>query len=193
MNSIERIFKKDYLPCLEDAIWAHTRTTGAWESKFLINSMTYQLFDVGGARSERKKWIHVFEDVDMLVFTMDVSCYCQVLHEDHTTNRMEEQFVLWASIVNSKWFTRTKITVLFTKEDKLTPDRLRRHPFGTRFSDYTGDPESAQDIIQYLTWRLDGLIDGQGKSDSKNRRVNFCRAGTISESMRVWENLLSVH
>lgn len=190
MDSIERVFKKNYLASLEDVIWAHTKTTGTWESKFLINDTTYQLFDVGGARSERKKWVHLFERVNMVVFTVDLSCYHQVSNEDNDANRMEEQLMLWESIANSRWFVSSRITVLFTKEDKLTPTRLRRHPFAAKFTDYTGDPESAEDIIKYLTWRLDGLLDRE--LHARSGRVAFCRAGTISQSMGVWKKLLSV-
>lgn len=178
------------MPSLEDVLWTQSRTTGTWESKFLINGRTYQLFDVGGARSERKKWITAFEDVSMVIFTLDLSCYHQVLNEDAGTNRMEEQFTLWDSIVNSRWFSSARIAVLLTKEDKLTPDRLRRHPFGERFPDYSGDPESADDIIKYIIWRLDGLISRQ--ENFRSGRVRFCRSGTISESLGVWEKLLSV-
>ncbi|KAK2613420.1 hypothetical protein N8I77_000337 [Diaporthe amygdali] len=190
LNSIERIFKKDYLPSLEDVIWAQTRTTGTWESKFLINGANYHFFDVGGTRSERKKWINVFPNVNMMVFTFDVSCYHQALNEDLDGNRMDEQFMLWESIANSHWFTNVRIVVLFTKADKLTPDNLMYHPFKSKFNDYNGDPESAEDIIKYLTWRLDGLVSRQ--LNTRSGRVTFCRAGTISESMRVWNDLLSV-
>lgn len=45
----------------------------------------YRLFDVGGQRSERKKWIHCFEDVTAIIFCVALSGYDQVLHEDETT------------------------------------------------------------------------------------------------------------
>jgi hypothetical protein len=45
----------------------------------------YRLFDVGGQRSERKKWIHCFEDVTAIIFCVAMSEYDQVLHEDETT------------------------------------------------------------------------------------------------------------
>lgn len=126
----------------------------------------------------------------MLIFTMDVSCYHQVLNENCSGNRLEEQFTLWQNLSNSHWFTDAKIVVLFTKEDKLTPDRLRRYPFGEQFTDYTGGPESAEDMVKYLTWRLDGLVDRQ--QNARSWRVTFCRAGTISDSIKVWDKLLSV-
>lgn len=47
--------------------------------------LTCRLFDVGGQRSERKKWIHCFEDVTAIIFCVAMSEYDQVLHEDETT------------------------------------------------------------------------------------------------------------
>lgn len=49
--------------------------------------MIFRLFDVGGQRSERKKWIHCFEDVTAIIFCVAMSEYDQVLHEDETTVR----------------------------------------------------------------------------------------------------------
>jgi hypothetical protein len=36
------------------------KTTGIIETKFTINDMIFKLFDVGGQRSERRKWIGAF-------------------------------------------------------------------------------------------------------------------------------------
>ena len=42
------------------------------------------MFDVGGQRSERKKWIHCFENVTALVFLVSLSEYDQMLYEDES-------------------------------------------------------------------------------------------------------------
>lgn len=40
------------------------------------------MFDVGGQRSERKKWIHCFEAVTAVLFLVAISGYDQCLVED---------------------------------------------------------------------------------------------------------------
>ena len=41
-----------------------------------------RMVDVGGQRSERKKWIHCFEGVTAIVFCVSLSAYDLVLAED---------------------------------------------------------------------------------------------------------------
>lgn len=67
-----------------------------------MNQVSIHLFDVGGQRSERKKWIHCFEAVTSIIFCVAISEYDQVLLEDGTQNRLEESIVLFDSIVNSR-------------------------------------------------------------------------------------------
>ena len=43
------------------------------------------MFDVGGQRSERKKWIHCFEGVTAIIFCVSLSAYDLVLAEDEET------------------------------------------------------------------------------------------------------------
>ena len=43
------------------------------------------MFDVGGQRSERRKWIHCFDDVHGVIFITSLSEYDQVIDEDGTT------------------------------------------------------------------------------------------------------------
>ncbi len=46
------------------------------------------MFDVGGQRSERKKWIHCFEGVTAIIFCVALSGYDLVLAEDEEMNRL---------------------------------------------------------------------------------------------------------
>lgn len=47
----------------------------------------FSVVDVGGQRSERRKWIHCFDDVKAIIFVVALSGYNQVLFEDTRVNR----------------------------------------------------------------------------------------------------------
>lgn len=47
-----------------------------------------RMFDVGGQRSERKKWIHCFEGVTAIIFCVALSDYDLVLAEDEEMVRL---------------------------------------------------------------------------------------------------------
>lgn len=47
------------------------------------------MFDVGGQRSERKKWIHCFEGVTAIIFCVALSAYDLVLAEDEEMVRRD--------------------------------------------------------------------------------------------------------
>lgn len=63
---------------------SRVKTTGITETTFSIGELTYRMFDVGGQRSERKKWIHCFENVTAIIFLVAISEYDQLLLEDET-------------------------------------------------------------------------------------------------------------
>ena len=55
-----------------------------------------RLVDVGGQRSERRKWIQCFDDVKAVLFVAALSGYDMTLFEDGTTVSVT---VLWSSLV----------------------------------------------------------------------------------------------
>jgi len=83
-NAIERMSQMSYMPSDQDILRSRVKTTGITETTFQVGELTYKLFDVGGQRSERKKWIHCFENVTALVFLVSLSEYDQMLYEDES-------------------------------------------------------------------------------------------------------------
>jgi len=53
------------------------------------------MFDVGGQRSERKKWIHCFENVTSIIFCVALSEYDQVLLEENSQVRDAPRIALF--------------------------------------------------------------------------------------------------
>ena len=58
------------------------KTTGIVETTFTLKKHKFRIVDVGGQRSERKKWIYCFEGVTAVIFVSALNEYDLVLAED---------------------------------------------------------------------------------------------------------------
>jgi guanine nucleotide-binding protein G(i) subunit alpha len=148
-DSIGRIAQPDYLPNDQDVLRSRVKTTGITETTFIIGDLTYRMFDVGGQRSERKKWIHCFENVTTILFLVAISEYDQLLFEDETVNRMQEALTLFDSICNSRWFVKTSIILFLNKIDRFK-EKLPVSPMKNYFPDYEGRNSTAHVLLWIL-------------------------------------------
>jgi hypothetical protein len=70
------------MPTNQDILYAKLRTIGIVETVFELGGYSYRMVDVGGQRSERKKWIRAFDDVNAVIFVASISAYDQIIAED---------------------------------------------------------------------------------------------------------------
>lgn len=166
-DSIDRMATPNYMPSDQDVLRSRVKSTGITETHFQIGELRYKVFDVGGQRSERKKWIHCFENVTAIIFLVAISEYDQLLYEDQNVNRMQEALTLFESICNSRWFVRTSI-ILFLNKIDLFKQKLPVSPMSHFFPDFSGgsDYNAACD---YIVNRFVGL----NRSDSKTIYSHF--------------------
>jgi hypothetical protein len=113
------------------------RTTGIIETVFTVDNLTFRMVDVGGQRSERKKWVHCFQDVTALIFVVGLNEYDMKLFEDEAVNRMHESVELFDEICNSEWFERTSIIQFLNKRD-LFEEKIKRVDLRVCFAEYNG-------------------------------------------------------
>jgi guanine nucleotide-binding protein G(o) subunit alpha len=78
LDKLDEIGSPKYLPSVQDILRTRVKTTGIVEINFTFKDLNFRVFDVGGQRSERKKWIHCFEDVTAIIFIVALSEYDQV-------------------------------------------------------------------------------------------------------------------
>ncbi|KAJ2000695.1 guanine nucleotide-binding protein subunit alpha [Coemansia thaxteri] len=147
-DSIGRICQEGYLPTDQDVLRSRVKTTGINETIFRVGELTYRMLDVGGQRSERKKWIHCFENVTAILFLVAISEYDQVLIEDESVNRMQEALTLFDSICNSRWFVKTSI-ILFLNKIDIFREKFPHSPMRKYFPDFDGgdDIDAASEYI----------------------------------------------
>ena len=68
------------------------------------------MVDVGGQRSERRKWIHCFESVTTIIYLVALSEYDQVLYENAKEVRAKTCFVSQTSVnVSFKCLRREEV------------------------------------------------------------------------------------
>lgn len=149
LDKMEEIGSDEFIPSTQDILRSRVKTTGIVEINFLLKGMNFRVFDVGGQRSERKKWIHCFEDVTSIIFLVALSEYDLVLAEDETANRMQESLKLFDNICNNKYFVNTAFILFLNKKDsflaKVGVSSIRKC-----FPEYTGKDEydEASDFIR---------------------------------------------
>ncbi|MCJ1283127.1 guanine nucleotide-binding protein subunit alpha [Xylographa opegraphella] len=160
-RSIIALSNPSYFPTDQDILRSRVKTTGITETSFVAPVQSLSVFDFGGVRSERKKWIRCFENAGTILFTVDISSYDQLLCEDETVNRMQEALVLFDSVVNSRWFVKTAIALFFTKYDKLAA-KLKASPMKNYFPQFVGG-DDLEEATAYITRRFVSLNENHAK------------------------------
>jgi len=145
---INEVAENGYVPNGQDVLRSRVRTTGIVENSFDIDGNQFKMFDVGGQRNERKKWIHCFENVTAVLFVAAISEYDQFLYEDNETNRMTEALNLFEEICNSRWFRETSMILFLNKRD-LFADKVTKVPLSKCFPQYDG-PDNYLSGVEFL-------------------------------------------
>jgi guanine nucleotide-binding protein G(i) subunit alpha len=148
-DSIDRLVAPDYQVSQEDVLRSRTKTTGIIETEFDVKGTHFRMVDVGGQRSERKKWMYCFQDVTAVLFCVALSEYDLKLYEDDTTNRMHESIKLFKEICNTKWFVNTSMILFLNKKD-LFEEKIKKTDLKVCFPEYNGgcDFEAASSFIR---------------------------------------------
>ena len=112
IQNLERVCQVDYVPEIEDLLRVRVPTTGVLEYTFKLKDTYFLFVDVGGQRSERRKWINCFENVTAMLYVTSLSDYDSLMSADELKssntdssekiNRMKESLDLFNTIVNWK-------------------------------------------------------------------------------------------
>ena len=141
---------------------------------------------MGGQRSERKKWLHCFEDVTAILFCVALSEYDLVLSEDenkvislylsfnntinalttklyYLKNRMLESMDLYQSISSNIWFMNTPIMLFFNKID-LFEAKIKKSPITICFPEYSGE-NTYEATTLYIKRKFEILTKSSGNKE----------------------------
>jgi guanine nucleotide-binding protein G(i) subunit alpha len=151
-DQVEDLAVTGYIPTEDHMLRARVRTTGVSETLFKIDKTQFRMVDVGGQRSERKKWIRCFENVTCVLFVAAISTYDQSLFEDDGTNRIIEALNLFEETCNSQWFEKTSIILFLNKRDLFLEKLAAGIPITecAALSGYEGKDDDYQASVDYI-------------------------------------------
>jgi len=180
IRELDRIAQENFTPTDQDILYSRFPTTGIVETVFTVQKVTIRMCDVGGQRSERRKWIHCFTDVKAVLMIVGISEYDQVLRENNEVNRMHDALKLFADICNSKWFERTTIIVFLNKIDLFT-EKIERVPLSTCFPEYDG-PNTFEATTSFIM----NQFRKANKSMNKLLSFHYSCATDTSQIMKIF-------
>lgn len=102
IQGLDRIASESYVPTFDDILRAHVRTTGVWDHQLKYRGYNTVIREVGGVRSERRKWRYLFGGVDAVLFVAAVGEFDQMLYEDHSKNSLDESLDLFKDLVKGE-------------------------------------------------------------------------------------------
>ncbi|XP_063551600.1 guanine nucleotide-binding protein subunit alpha-11 [Gorilla gorilla gorilla] len=161
LTDVDRIATLGYLPTQQDVLRVRVPTTGIIEYPFDLENIIFRMVDVGGQRSERRKWIHCFENVTSIMFLVALSEYDQVLVESDNENRMEESKALFRTIITYPRFQNSSVILFLNKKDLLEDKILYSH-LVDYFPEFDGPQRDAQAAREFI---LKMFVDLNPNSD----------------------------
>ena len=151
--------------------------TGIVEKTFIVKAnndniktnWTFKITDVGGQRTERKKWFKLFADTDVVIYVMSLSSYDQYLFEDNSQNCWDETFELFKKIVNNIAFINTDFIIFLNKMD-IFNKKIKSVPI-TQYNKRDFDEKtqySENDVKSWVLNKYNTMFNDANKQYSMN-------------------------
>jgi len=133
LDRINIIRHKDYVPDDQDILRCRVLTTGILETQFFVKQVNFHIFDVGGQRDQRKKWIQCFNQVTAIIFVVDISSFNMTIREDGKVNRLIESLESFRQIWINRYLYHISIILFLNKYD-IFVDKILNQNF--KLEDY---------------------------------------------------------
>ncbi|CAI5442672.1 unnamed protein product [Caenorhabditis angaria] len=164
LDDIERISGIDYKVTEMDVIKARVPTTGITEILFPFRQVQLRMVDVGGQRSEQRKWIHCFDNVNGVLFITAISGYNMFVPDDDDprklTNRLRYSMELFKRIANHPCFGKKTAIILFLNKIDIFREKIAQYPLTKCFKNYKGG-QGVEACAQYVQDRFTRLVSAE--------------------------------
>ena len=193
MDNIHDLLNPDYILSNQEVIRGQIETTSLHRLSVDIDGSQFEFLDVGGVRSERRKWDQYYEAVDLVMFIVSLPGYYQCLVEDSNTvslmvaffpidqvshlrnpkTQMREALKTFESVTKAEPLKHTPI-VLFLNKTDMFMNRLVDIPISDHFMNFKGGSDYPQ-ACEYFAQRFRKL----DRRENGKLYFNLTNAGNI--------------
>lgn len=144
LNRVDEIRSVNYIPNNDDILQSRRKTSDIQKLEFQVKlpvksrpsiQQTFCMFDVGGQRGERRKWIQVFDGVSAVMFLIDSSSF-DAVDDENGRNKLRETINLFYEVWTTRFLLNSNFVLLFNKQDILREKIKRGHRIEDHFPEY---------------------------------------------------------
>ncbi|KAG9039970.1 hypothetical protein FRB95_004442 [Tulasnella sp. JGI-2019a] len=156
LGELSRVAVHDYVPTDDDMLRARLRTMGVVEHRFIVPSEItgktheWHLYDVGGARGQRPRWVPYFEEANAIIFLAPISAFDQYLEEDGHTNRIDDSLQLFTLICSNPLLKSVHLVLFLNKTDVLRKKLEAGVKVKKYITSYGERPNDYEHVSQYF-------------------------------------------
>ncbi|OCH94427.1 G-protein alpha subunit [Obba rivulosa] len=182
LNNISRVSSPGYIPTTDDILHARIQTMGVAEHIFDVSlhgrTVTWHLFDVGGARGQRHTWVPYFDDATAIIFVAPVSAFDQYLDEDPRTNRVDDSLQLFKQICSNALLKNAHLVLFLNKTDILHAKLARGVAVKKYITSYGDRPNEFDAVVNYFRAHFTQVH----KRNNENNRVLYTHLTSVVDT-----------
>ncbi|XP_018013526.1 guanine nucleotide-binding protein G(s) subunit alpha [Hyalella azteca] len=156
LDKLENLRDPSYEPSVQDILNSRKMTTDIQKIEFKTDipkkygggKQTFWMFDVGGQKGERNKWIQVFDGIQAVLFLVATNSFDQMTREDDTTNRLEDSLDIFDNVWTSRFLQSAGFIIFLNKQDKLKEKVVtEKRSLSEHFPDFDKYEVNARDQV----------------------------------------------
>lgn len=179
LNDVARIASTFFYPTPQDMLLSCSDFPPAMTNAFRVDGIDFEIYNVFGQKSKRRKWINSFSDVDAIVFVAALSDYDET-NATTGANRMSEALALFRSICCSPMFRDTSTILLLNKKDifaeKILTSDIADQP---AFSDYNGPDQDFASGTSYFIRKFKKCLPRLARNSTFVHVTSHTDPGTV--------------
>lgn len=150
----------EFVPNDMDMLQVRQKTLGVTELS-IDKEGVMNIIDVGGQRSERRKWIGLFDgSITAILFVVALSGYAQRCFEDGSKNRLHEALDVFESVMTRDGFDDVNIILFLNKRD-IFAKQIKETPLTSCLPEYAGDPHDYEECINYIRSQFEAINEAR--------------------------------